>query len=29
MLTAYLGSLPSKDLTTENFTGRTVERSGH
>jgi cytochrome c oxidase cbb3-type subunit 3 len=29
MLTAYLSSLPSKDLTTENFTGRTVERSGH
>lgn len=29
MLTAYLRSLPSKDLTTENFTGRTVERSGH
>ena len=29
MLTAYLSSLPSKDLTTENFTGSTVERSGH
>jgi cytochrome c551/c552 len=29
MLTTYLRSLPVKDVTTENFTGRTVERSGH
>jgi mono/diheme cytochrome c family protein len=29
MLTAYLRSLPAKDLTTENFTGTTVERTGH
>jgi mono/diheme cytochrome c family protein len=29
MLTAYLRSLPAKDLTTENFVGKTVERSGH
>jgi mono/diheme cytochrome c family protein len=29
MLTAYVRSLSSKDLSTENFTGRTVERSGH
>ena len=29
MLTAYLRSLPSKDLSTENFTGKTVERTGH
>jgi cytochrome c oxidase cbb3-type subunit 3 len=29
MLTAYVRSLPTKDLSTENFTGRTVERSGH
>jgi len=29
MLTAYLRALPKKDLTTENFTGSTVERTGH
>ncbi len=29
MLTVYVRSLPTKDLSTENFTGRTVERSGH
>ncbi len=29
MLTAYVRSLSSKDLSTENFTGRTVERTGH
>lgn len=29
MLTAYVRSLSSKDLSTENFTGKTVERSGH
>lgn len=29
MLTAYLRALPKKDLTTENFTGSTVERAGH
>jgi mono/diheme cytochrome c family protein len=29
MLTAYLRSLSSKDLSTENFTGKTVERTGH
>lgn len=29
MLTAYVRSLSSKDLSTENFTGTTVERSGH
>lgn len=29
MLTAYVRSLSSKDLSTENFTGATVERSGH
>ena len=29
MLTAYLQSLPAKDLSTENFTGKTVERTGH
>ena len=29
MLTAYVRSLASKDLSTENFTGKTVERSGH
>ena len=29
MLTAYVRSLASKDLSTENFTGRTVERTGH
>lgn len=29
MLTAYVRSLPTKDLSTENFTGRTVERTGH
>jgi len=29
MLTAYVRSLPTKDLSTENFMGRTVERSGH
>jgi cytochrome c oxidase cbb3-type subunit 3 len=29
MLTAYVRSLSSKDLSTENFTGKTVERTGH
>lgn len=29
MLTAYVRSLSSRDLSTENFTGRTVERTGH
>lgn len=29
MLTAYVRSLSSKDVSTENFTGRTVERTGH
>jgi cytochrome c oxidase cbb3-type subunit 3 len=29
MLTAYVRSLSKKDLSTEDFTGRTVERSGH
>lgn len=29
MLTTYLRSLASKDLSTENFTGKTVERTGH
>ncbi|MFN2399147.1 MAG: cytochrome c [Gemmatimonadaceae bacterium] len=29
MLTTYLLSLGSKDLSTENFTGKTVERTGH
>ena len=29
MLVTYLRALPTKDLSTENFTGRTVERSGH
>ncbi len=29
MLTAYVRSLSTKDLSTENFTGRTVERTGH
>lgn len=29
MLTAYVSSLASKDLSTENFTGTTVERTGH
>jgi mono/diheme cytochrome c family protein len=29
MLTAYVRSLASKDLSTENFTGKTVERTGH
>jgi cytochrome c oxidase cbb3-type subunit 3 len=29
MLTAYVRSLASKDLSTENFGGRTVERTGH
>jgi mono/diheme cytochrome c family protein len=29
MLTAYVRSLSTKDLSTEDFTGRTVERSGH
>jgi mono/diheme cytochrome c family protein len=29
MLTAYVRSLSSKDLSTENFTGQTVERTGH
>lgn len=29
MLTTYLRSLPSKDLSTENFTGKTIERTGH
>ena len=29
MLTAYVRSLSSKDLSTENFTGKMVERTGH
>ena len=29
MLTAYVRSLSSKDLSTENFAGKTVERTGH
>jgi cytochrome c oxidase cbb3-type subunit 3 len=29
MLTAYVRSLASGDLATENFTGKTVERTGH
>lgn len=29
MLSAYVRSLASKDLSTENFTGQTVERTGH
>ena len=29
MLAAYVRSLSSKDLSTENFTGKTVERTGH
>ena len=29
MLTAYVSSLASKDLSTENFTGATIERTGH
>ena len=29
MLTAYVRSLAIKDLSTENFTGKTVERTGH
>jgi len=29
MLAAYLRSLPAKDLSTENFSGKTVERTGH
>jgi mono/diheme cytochrome c family protein len=29
MLTAYVRSLSSRDLSTENFTGKTVERTGH
>src|SRR5207253_6173272 len=29
LLTAYVRSLSSKDLSTENFTGKTVERTGH
>ena len=29
MLAGYLQSLPTKDVSTENFSGRTVERSGH
>ena len=29
MLTAYVRSLASKDLSTENFTGKTIERTGH
>jgi cytochrome c oxidase cbb3-type subunit 3 len=29
MLTAYVRSLASKDLSTENFSGTTVERTGH
>ena len=29
MLTAYVRSLATVDLSTENFTGRTVERTGH
>lgn len=29
MLTAYVRSLASKDLSTENFSGQTIERTGH
>ena len=29
MLTAYVRSLGKKDVSTENFTGKTVERTGH
>lgn len=29
MLTAYVRSLSSHDISTENFTGKTVERTGH
>ena len=29
MLTAYVRSLATKDLSTENFTGNTIERTGH
>lgn len=29
MLTAYVRSLSSKNLSTENFTGKTIERTGH
>ena len=29
LLTAYVRSLAAKDLSTENFTGQTVERTGH
>jgi cytochrome c oxidase cbb3-type subunit 3 len=29
MLAAYVRSLSSKDLSTENFTGKTIERTGH
>lgn len=29
MLTAYVRSLATKDLSTENFTGQTIERTGH
>jgi len=29
MLTAYVRSLATIDLTTENFTGAAVERTGH
>jgi cytochrome c551/c552 len=29
MLTTYVRSLASRDVSTENFTGRTVERTGH
>lgn len=29
MLTTYVRSLASKDLSTDNFTGKTIERTGH
>ena len=29
MLTTYVRSLATKDLSTENFTGQTIERTGH
>jgi cytochrome c oxidase cbb3-type subunit 3 len=29
MLTSYVRSLASKDLSTENFSGKTIERTGH
>ena len=29
MLTTYLQSLATQDVSTENFTGKTIERSGH